>query len=69
MTMTAARNEPRHEVLCLLGRIEALVLRLRSHDQRGGPDVDLMERELERLRWRLAAAARRSASRHAGAVA
>jgi hypothetical protein len=69
MTMTATRNESRHEVLCLLGRIEAVVLRLRSHDQRGGPDVDLMERELERLRWRLAAAARRSASLDAGAAA
>jgi hypothetical protein len=69
MTMTATRYESRDEVLCLLGRIEALVLRLRSHEQRGGPDVDVMERELERLRWRLAAAARRSASLDAGAAA
>jgi hypothetical protein len=43
-----------HEVIQLLRRIEALIGDLRAMEQRGGPDVDLKERELERLRWQLA---------------
>jgi hypothetical protein len=42
---------------------------LKSLDPRGGPDVDLKERELERLHWRLAAAVRRAASADGGAAA
>jgi hypothetical protein len=47
-------HESRQEVTRLLHRIETLIAELRSMEQRGGPDVDLEERELERLRWRLA---------------
>jgi hypothetical protein len=54
MTTLRERNEIAH----LLARIEALIRELRSMEQRGGPDVDLKERELERLRWRLAAIVR-----------
>jgi uncharacterized coiled-coil DUF342 family protein len=54
MTTRTERNETAQ----LLARIETLIRELRSMEQRGGPDVDLKERELERLRWRLAAAVR-----------
>jgi hypothetical protein len=54
-------SDTRHEQGRLLQRIRELTLELRSLEQRGGPDIDLMERELERLRWRLAIVARRAA--------
>jgi hypothetical protein len=54
-------SDTRHEQARLLQRIRELTLELRSLEQRGGPDIDLMERELERLRWRLAIVARRAA--------
>jgi hypothetical protein len=54
-------SDTRHEQARLLQRIRELTLELRSLKQRGGPDIDLMERELERLRWRLAIIARRAA--------
>ena len=54
-------SNSRQELTRLLRRIQELTLELRSLEQQGGPDVDLMERDLERLRWRLAIVARRSA--------
>ena len=48
------------EQIRLLRRIRTLTRELRSLDERGGPDVDLMEREVERLRWRLAVVVRRA---------
>ena len=62
-------RKAREEVARLLRCIRALTNELRGMEQRGGPDVDLKERELERLRWRLAAAARRTVSSDAGAAA
>jgi hypothetical protein len=69
MTMAKTRHHAQQEALRLLERIRALTQELRSMHQRGGPDVDLKERELERLRWRLAEAVRRTASRDLGAAA
>jgi hypothetical protein len=59
----------RQEVTRLLQRIRSLTLELRSFPHRGGPDVDLKVRELERLRRRLALVARNTAASDAGAAA
>jgi hypothetical protein len=59
----------RQEASRLLRCIDLLTRELRSLQHRGGPDVDLKERELERLRWRLAAVARRTVPGDAGAAA
>jgi hypothetical protein len=61
-TMPATHPETTREVARLLERIRALTRQLRSLEQRGGPDVDLKERELERLRWRLATVVREGES-------
>jgi hypothetical protein len=60
MTTAPTQQESRHEVMRLLERIRVLTRELDFKDARGGPDVDLRERELERLRWRLAAVVRES---------
>jgi hypothetical protein len=69
MAMPKTRHQAQREVFRLLQLIRTLTHELRSMEQRGGPDVDLKERELERLRWRLAEAVRRTASRDLGATA
>lgn len=69
MRMAKTRHQAQQEALRLLHRIRTLTQELRSMEQRGGPDVDLKERELERLRWRLADAVRRTASNDLGAAA
>jgi hypothetical protein len=68
-TSTWDARRAREEASRLLRCIQALTRELRSLDYRGGPDVDLKERELERLRWRLAAVARRTVPGDAGAAA
>ena len=72
MTMrdrTWEARKARREVTQLLRRMKELRRELKSLDPRGGSDVDLKERELERLRWRLAEAVRRAASADGGAAA
>jgi ABC-type phosphate transport system auxiliary subunit len=54
-------HRARQEVTRRLQRIKELTHELHSLEQRGGPDVDLMEQELERLRWRLAVVVRKAA--------
>jgi hypothetical protein len=60
MTMATTRHQAQQEVARLLQRIRMLAHELRTLERRGGPDADLKERELERLRWRLAAIVRES---------
>jgi hypothetical protein len=60
MTMAKTRHQAQREVARLLQRIRMLTHELRTLERRGGPDVDLKVRELERLRWRLAAIVRQS---------
>jgi hypothetical protein len=52
------------EVARLIRRIQALKAELDSAERRrrAEPEQEAKERDLERLRWRLAAAARRAAS-------
>lgn len=58
------RSRERREVVRLVRRIQALSLELEELRRREGgpPELQAKERTLEQLRWRLAAAARRSAS-------
>ena len=58
------------EVLRLIHRIQAENLRLEELRVRRASSAELAERErlLERLRWRLAAAARRAARRQARSI-
>jgi hypothetical protein len=69
MRMAMTGHQAQQEALRLLQRVRTLTQELRSMEKRGGPDVDLKERELERLRWRLAEAVRRTASGDLGAAA
>jgi hypothetical protein len=64
-------RKARHEVTRLLQRIQTLTLELRELEQRGvtGPVVEAKERLLEQLRWRLAAAVRRTVAGEVGAAA
>ena len=58
------RSHERREAARLVRRIQTLFLELeelRRHEQRT-PGIQLKERRLEQLRWRLASLARRSAS-------
>jgi hypothetical protein len=70
MTSGWDAREARHEVTRLLRRIQRLVLELRELEQRGitGPAVEAKERLVERLRWRLAAVARRTVATEFGAA-
>ena len=54
----------RREVTRLLQQIQALMLELRQLEQRGASrsEREPKEQRLERLRWRLAATARRAAN-------
>jgi hypothetical protein len=67
MRMAMTGHQAQQEALRLLQRVRTLTQELRSMEKRGGPDVDLKERE--RLRWRLAEAVRRTASGDLGAAA
>jgi hypothetical protein len=64
-------RKARHEVTRLLERIRTLTLELRQLEQRGvtGPVVEAKKRLMERLRWRLAAAVRRTVAGEVGAAA
>lgn len=55
---------PRRELIRVIRQIQALTLELQVLRQRVGRDTELREKEraLDRLRWRLAAVARRAAS-------
>jgi hypothetical protein len=59
----------RQEVTRLLQRIRTLTLELRTLRLRGGPGIRRKERELDRLRRRLALVAPRTASGDLGAAA
>jgi hypothetical protein len=59
----------RQEVTRLLQRIRTLTLELRTLRLRGGPGIRRKERELDRLRRRLALVAPRTASGYLGAAA
>jgi hypothetical protein len=58
------RSRERREVVRLVRRIQAVFLELEELRRReeDSPELRAKERALEQLRWRLAAAARRSAS-------
>jgi hypothetical protein len=60
-----------HELLRLIREIQALKLELDTLLRFGGPSPEAQEKEraLDRLRWRLAVVARRSASNDLGAAA
>jgi hypothetical protein len=55
---------PKRELMRLIGQMQALNAELDALRQRGAGDEELRanERALERLRWRLAAVARRAAT-------
>lgn len=55
---------PTRELTRLIRQMKGLTLELKALRQRGGGDRELRakERALERLRWRLAAVARRAAT-------
>ncbi len=63
-----SRNE---EVARLLRQIQTLMLDLAEQEQRATPDAELdaNKRALEQLRWRLAAASRRTAHEDLGSAA
>ncbi len=68
------RSEPRGErgeLLRLIRRIQALTLELNTLRQLDGadPELQVRERALEQLRWRLAVVARRAAANDVGAAA
>jgi hypothetical protein len=58
------RSGQRREVRRVVRKIQALTFELRELRQRdpNTPELDAKERTLERLRWRLAAVARRAAA-------
>jgi hypothetical protein len=61
----------RREIARILQRIRALTLELKGLEQRGASqaELDAKGRALERLRWRLAVAARREAHDDLGTAA
>lgn len=64
-TLTRAHEQHRagREVVRLIRQIQARTLELKVlGERRGAPELRARERELERLRWRLAVAARRAAA-------
>lgn len=65
------RARERREVVRLVRRIQALFLELEELRRRdpGAVEVHAKQRQLEQLRWRLAAVARRSASAEWNAAA
>jgi hypothetical protein len=58
------RSGERQELVRLVRRIQALTLELHELQRRDGgtPELDAKERTLDRLRWRLATVARRTAT-------
>jgi hypothetical protein len=62
---------PRRELIRVIRQIQALTLELQVLRQRPGRDKEVREKEraLDRLRWRLAAVARRVAVDDAGPAA
>ena len=66
--MTTGR---RRELARLVGQIQTLTLEIRNLRQREleTPEVDAKKRTLERLRWQLAAVAKRTATEELGDAA
>lgn len=64
-------SRERRELARLIQRIQALTVELQELRQRepDTPEFDAKERRLEQLRWRLAAAARRTATDDLGTAA
>ncbi len=61
----------RREIVGLIRRIQTLTLELAELRQHGGanPELQVKERTLDQLRWRLATVARRTATDDLGAAA
>jgi hypothetical protein len=62
--MTFEQRRAQREVIRLIGRIRALTVELEGLRRRDGrhPQLRAKERALEKLRWQLAAVARRAAT-------